>query len=104
MGTKKKNILKDFKPSVRDRTDIKRAFINSLQGDTVKCLGCGLEFHPPEYRGLHAHHILVVEKFPELFWELERFGYPTVVPLCRKCHNKVHWALFASRKSRGKPV
>jgi len=92
------SIYKKWRPSRKDRHEVKKEYlIKVAEGKPVFCMGCGMIFHPPSYEGMFLHHLLPVEKFPERFWDMDNLK-----PLCKKCHNKVHWSLYAYRKSAGK--
>lgn len=88
------NPYKNWRPNRKDRYNLKSDYLTTkAEGKQIMCMGCGKVFRPPDYEGMHLHHILPVEKFPQRFWDIDN-----VVPLCKRCHNKVHWALFAYRK------
>lgn len=92
------NPYQKWRPTRKHRYELKdKYFVEVAEGKIVNCIGCGRTFSPPHYEGLHLHHILPVEKFPERFWDLE-----ITKPLCSKCHNKCHWALYAYRKAVNK--
>jgi len=80
-----------------DRYALKEEFLAQYDGNPIECKGCGQIFNPPYYTGLHAHHTLPVEKFPEQFWNID-----IIIPVCRKCHYKIHWALTAYRRLKRK--
>jgi len=77
----------------KDRYALKDEFNMQYDGKNIYCVGCNEVFYPPYYKGLHAHHTLPVEKFPDHFWNLD-----IIIPVCRKCHYKIHWALNAYQR------